>query len=238
MPLLDHFHPPLHGPHHWEGFHHAWATMIAGQLNMGVLPKEYFAEPEICIGPEFEVDVATMERSPAGKRGRTALLAVSKPKFALQVDFSHLEGCEVRVYRDLGGADLCAAIELISPANKDRVGTRRMFAAKCAGYLRNGVGVMIIDSVTSRRGNLHEELFKNLEAKGRGRDWKSPTGLNVVSYRAATFRDSPRVEVWPEPLTLGKSLPKMPLWLSNDLWVSLNLEESYLTACEFLRISA
>ena len=32
MPLLDHFHPPLHGPRRWEGFHHAWATFIAQQL--------------------------------------------------------------------------------------------------------------------------------------------------------------------------------------------------------------
>jgi len=47
MPLLDHFHPPLHGPRRWEGFHHAWATVIAQQLNAGVLPDEYFAEPEI-----------------------------------------------------------------------------------------------------------------------------------------------------------------------------------------------
>src|SRR5688572_9373201 len=29
MPLLDHFHPPLHGPRRWEGFHHSWATVIA-----------------------------------------------------------------------------------------------------------------------------------------------------------------------------------------------------------------
>jgi hypothetical protein len=33
MPLLDHFYPPLHGPHRSERFHHAWATFIAPQLN-------------------------------------------------------------------------------------------------------------------------------------------------------------------------------------------------------------
>jgi hypothetical protein len=37
MPLLDHFPPPLHGPRRWEGFHHAWATFIAQQLNEEVL---------------------------------------------------------------------------------------------------------------------------------------------------------------------------------------------------------
>src|SRR3989441_5464857 len=60
-PLLDHFHPPLHGPRRWEGFHHAWATFIARQLNHDVLPPGYFADPEISLGPEMEIDVATME---------------------------------------------------------------------------------------------------------------------------------------------------------------------------------
>ena len=56
MPLLDYFHPPLHGPRRWEGFYHAWAASIARQLNEDVLPADYFAEPEISIGPELEID--------------------------------------------------------------------------------------------------------------------------------------------------------------------------------------
>ena len=89
MPLLDHFHPPLHGPLRSEGFHHARATSIAWHLNTGLLSKGYYAEPEISVGPELEVDVATMERSPPGKRAQTAVLTGSKPRFALKVDFSH-----------------------------------------------------------------------------------------------------------------------------------------------------
>jgi len=59
---------------------------------------------------------------------------------------------------------------------------------------------------------------------GRGREW--------------TVRKNPRIEVWPETLTLGETLPVMPLWLSLDLSVPLWLEESYLAACRSLRISA
>ena len=67
MPLLDHFHPPLHGPRRWEGFHHAWATCIAAQLNQDTLPPGYFAESEVSLGPELEINVATMELTgPAG----------------------------------------------------------------------------------------------------------------------------------------------------------------------------
>lgn len=245
MPLLDHFHPPLHGPRRWEGFHHAWATLIATQLNKETLPPGYYAESEINVGPEFEIDVAAMEldrTADGGAAVATAPAAVwspPRPEITARVDFSHLEGYEVRVYQELGGgAELRGAIELISPANKDRPGTRRTFAAKSAGYLRNGIGVVTVDVVTSRAANLHLELFDVLEASGQHIRWESPTGLSAVAYRAVTSRKLPRVEAWPTPLTVGAPLPVMPLWLSLDLCVPLRLEESYVATCGSLRIPA
>src|SRR4051794_37916970 len=111
MPLLDHFHPPLHGPRRWEGFHHAWATFIAQQLNE-TLPKDYFAESEISVGPELEIDVATMEltRPPdEGKGTATVTWAPGRPRITAKVEFAHLDSYEIRVYQDLGGAELRAA---------------------------------------------------------------------------------------------------------------------------------
>jgi hypothetical protein len=35
MPLLDHFHPPLLGRRHWEGFYSRWAAAIADALQIG-----------------------------------------------------------------------------------------------------------------------------------------------------------------------------------------------------------
>ncbi len=241
MPLLDHFHPPLHGPRRWEGFHHAWATVIAQQLNRDILPPDYFAEPEISVGPELEIDVATLElpRSDRGKgEGTSVAWSPARPQIEVNADFARLDSYEIRVYQELGGAELRAAIELVSPANKDRAGSRRTFAAKCAGYLKHGISVAIVDIVTARKANLHEELFKTLEVKSRRAAWQSPTGLYAVAYRAVTVRKSPRVQAWPEALALGESLPIMPLWLSLDLCVPLRLEEGYLATYESLRISA
>ncbi len=239
MPLLDHFHPPLHGPRRWEGFHHSWATFIAQQLNQETLPPGYFAESEISIGPELEIDVAAMQVRSSGEGYETATAVWSPPraKFSAPVEFAHLDTCEVRIYQDLGGAELRAAIELISPANKDRPGSRRTFAAKCAGYLKHGLGLVIIDVVTSRTANLHQDIFEALEAEPDPPTWTSPTGLYAVAYRAATYRDDPRVEIWPEPLTLKEPLPELPLWLSRDLAVPLRLEPSYQETCRALRIS-
>ena len=244
MPLLDHFHPPLHGPRRWEGFHHAWATFIAQQLNQQTLPAGYFAESEISLGPEMEIDVAATQAAggaePSGSAsdGATAVWAPPQPAITAKVDFSHLEGYGVRVYRDFGGAELRGAIELVSPANKDRAGSRRTFAAKCAGYLRQGVGLVIVDVVTARSADLHAELFDVLEAVAKPAGWKSPTGLYAVAYRPVTVLNEPRLEAWPEPLAVGNPLPVMPLWLALDLCVPLVLEQSYLATCDSLRISA
>ncbi len=240
MPLLDHFHPPLHGPRRWEGFHHSWATFIARQLNQE-LPGNYYAEAEISLGPELEIDVATMELSRApeeSKKTATAVWSPPRPKITAKVKFAHLDSYEVRVYQDLGGASLRGAVELISPGNKDRAGNRRTFAAKCAGYLKHGIGVAIIDVVTARLANLHEELFEVLEAKTSRAVWRSPTGLYAVAYRPVTVRKNPRLETWPESLAVGKLLPVLPLWLALDLCVPVRLEESYLETCRSLRISA
>jgi hypothetical protein len=241
MPLLDHFHAPLHGSRRWEGFHHAWAVTLADLLNNSVLPSDYHAEPEISIGPTLEVDVATVKLRPDEKRpGQVATMPWSppRPKMAMKVDFRGLDIIEVRVYEDIGGLELRAAVELVSPRNKDRPSSRRTFAAKCAGYLKHGIGVVIVDIVTARSANLHRELVDTLGTKSRRVEWQSATGLYAVAYRAVTLRRSPRVEIWPETLTVGKVLPTMPLWLALDLCVPLQLEQGYLDACRSLRISA
>ena len=75
-----------------------------------------------------------------------------------------------------------------------RLTTATAVYARCCGYLRNGIELVIADVVTSRSANLHEELFGVPEAKGRGTDWESPTGLYAVAYRFGSNRcgDKPR----------------------------------------------
>src|SRR5262249_42773010 len=70
---------------------------------------------------------------------------------------------EVRIFTTTGGLTLVGVIELISPGNKDRAEERRSFAIKCASYLRQGASVILIDIVTNRRGNLHNETMRLIE---------------------------------------------------------------------------
>ena len=56
-----------------------------------------------------------------------------------------------------------AAIELISPRNKDRPQSRHEFVVKCASLLKAQVSLVLIDIVTDRRANLLRELMEYLE---------------------------------------------------------------------------
>jgi Protein of unknown function (DUF4058) len=239
MPLLDHFHPPLSIERPWEGIHSTWASTIATQLNQDQLPAEYFAMPLVTLGGGVQVDVATFQTSeqPESTNGGvvTQIWAPPQPPLSAAVDFVSLDVYEVRVMQQMGGPKLRSAIELVSPANKDRASHRRAFAIKCAGYLQQGVAVIIVDVVTERAVNLHAVLVDILKL-AYPLAWSSPSQLYAVAYRPAQAADAQRLEVWPEALAIGAALPTMPLWLSEALCLPLALEESYQATCAALRI--
>jgi hypothetical protein len=239
MPLLDHFHPPLSLHRHWEGFHSAWANTLTRQLNQGLLPPRYFAEPNVQIGKTIEIDVATQEQAGATESVNegvaTAVWAPPQPPVTALLDFAHLDIVEVQVFQDEEGPRLVGAIELISPANKDRPSHREAFVLKCVGYLHQRIGVAMVDIVTSRSANLHDEL---LEALHVAQSTNGPTLANLYAgaYRTVATDGPLRLEGWPYSLSLGAELPTVPLWLTADFAVPLDLEQSYTATCETLRI--
>ena len=71
---------------------------------------------------------------------------------------------EVQIFNREAGPVLAGAIELASPANKDRTAHRDAFMSKCAALLQSGVGLMVLDVVTTRAADLHEALLRRLAA--------------------------------------------------------------------------
>jgi hypothetical protein len=203
------------------------------------LPAEYFAMPLVTLGGGVQVDVGTFQtgkQPESPNRGAvTQLWAPPQPPLSAVVDFVSLDVYEVRVMQQMGGPKLRSAIELVSPANKDRASHRRAFAIKCAGYLQQGVAVIIVDVVTERTANLHAALADIL-GLAHPLAWCSPSQLYTVAYRPTPAADAQHLEVWPEALAIGAALPTMPLWLSETLCLPLALEESYQATCAALRI--
>jgi len=236
VPLLDHFHAPLHPTHRWEAFHARWAVAIADALNI-ILPERFFAETQVHLGSHIEADVVEFEHlhPKNGSIGGVTTAKYAPPRPILS--FSALVENDVTVEvtdRDRD-ARVAGVIELLSPGNKDREEARRGFAAKMANYLRIGAGLMVIDVVTSRSGTPHEELVSILKLPD-GCRLRTDTGLSAVSYQPIQTAEIPIVQVWHEPLTLGVALPTMPLGVRGFGPVPIELEESYMEACQRSRL--
>ncbi len=240
MPLLDHFHPPLSTQRHWESFHTTWASSIADALNQQWLPEGYFAEEQLQPSARVEIDVATFENAEAAATSPGGVAVAARKTWTPAAPAWTMpglipEGLEILVFTSEGGPTLVGAIELTSPANKDRPATRRAFAAKCASYLHQGIGLLIVDVVTSRGSNLHNELVQLLDQPLAFQQAQG-IGLYAVAYRPLRRGEQDWVEVWPAELRLGKALPELPLWLGPDLVVPVNLEATYTNACQRRRL--
>ncbi|MDB5309672.1 MAG: hypothetical protein JWO38_3874 [Gemmataceae bacterium] len=243
MPLRDHFRSPVNDRHVWNELHGMWPAMLVRQL-FEILPAGYIAAPSVHVGQLFEIDVSAFEHDEPAETGRptgaanggVATAAVPTPTLTLEADLADQDEFEVRVYDADRGRQLVAAVELVSPANKDRPENRRAFAAKVEALLQKDVCVSIVDLVTIRQFNLYADLLALIG----GVDPQlgpAPPYLYAVAVRARkrTARRS-LLDVWHYPMTLGQPLPILPLWLAPDLRVLLPLEPSYEETCRLLHI--
>jgi hypothetical protein len=241
MPLRDHFRKPPRVNFRWGGFHSAWANTIVRELNTQLLPARYRAEPHVHFGTEVEVDIAAIKEHPfetaSGSEesgDAAAVWAPPKPAMTLQADLNDPDIIEVRVYDDENDAQLVGAIEFVSPRNKDRPDARRDFVLKCGAYLRSEAALVIVDIVTTRRASLFVELMDFMKQHDKALNW-GKKNLYAVAMRPGPLRKRRPVDVWPHELRLGAHLPKLPLWLSDNVSVPLDLEASYEETCRVLR---
>lgn len=207
----------------------------------GTLPPGYFAEPHVEMGRSAEIDVVTFEdddlsaaQSAQGNGGVvTAVWAPPQPTVVVSTDWPAQDVYEVQIYDARRRARLVAAVEIVSPSNKDRPESRRAFVAKCAGLLRERVSVVIVDVVTTRASNLFAEL---LDFLGKPDPRLGSGLLYAAACRMTKQGDDWQLEAWPRTLTLNEPLPTLPLWLADDRAVPLELEKSYEEGCNALGI--
>ncbi len=242
MPLRDHFRPPLDNLASWEELHGQWPAIIVQDLRRK-LPNGYVAGPHVHSGSQVEIDVAAFEmdepRSTNGfsKSQSGAATAVWAPaSLAVEADLPDFDEYEVRIYDANRGRRLVAAIEIISPANKDRPERRNAFAAKCAALVQKGVAVSIVDLVTVRHFNLYVEVLAFL-GHNDSTMGDPPPDIYATSCRWVKRQTRTILEGWSHVLSVGRPLPTLPLWLAPDLVVPLDLEPSYEQACHDLWIA-
>ncbi len=209
------------------------------------LPPQYVAAPRVHLGAQIEIDVATYERdagegtswSQGSSEGGVATAAWAPPQATLSIpaDLPAQDEYEVRVYDMDRGRRLVAAIEIVSPANKDRPEHRRAFVAKCSAMLQQQVSVVIADLVTTRQFNLYHDLLEQADATDPAFG-DSPQSIYVAACKSTRPLRQWTLDAWYHPLTPGTPLPTVPLWLADDYSIPLNLESSYEETCRILRL--
>jgi hypothetical protein len=210
------------------------------------LPDGFVAEPRVHLGTFYEIDVCAFEQEtdvestspfpPAQAGGlATATYAPPAPTLTIDADIPEQYAYEVLVFDVERERQLVAAVEIVSPANKDRPDSRQIFVAKCLSLLQKNVCVSMIDLVTIRQFNLYTELLALLDGSDPAFSPAPPPTYAVTCRKRLEGRKS-KLDTWARALAVGQPLPSLPIWLTEAHTVSLDLEASYEAACRVLRI--
>ena len=211
----------------WEGMHIFWMTEIARALR-GSLPPGYRAvigsSPLVAVGiAPVKPDVGVTSETPSPP---PASIPQTAPEPDVEVAIATLEeDATVLVERE---GRLVAAVELISPRNKDRPAAREQYGGRYLNYLRGGVHLLLVDVHRRPLGF----SFAQLIAEGLQQALPAPPAPSAVSYRvgAAAAQGGRMLGVWQQALTVGDVLSPMPLPLSSDDVVMVDLESTYTRA--------
>ena len=216
-------------------FHLEWIGDLAGALNRGLLPPDYYALAEQIaggIGP----DVLSLQRparddeigeGPAGG----VVLATTPPRVQLRLRAEpdmYAAKARTIVIRHVSKHRVIAMVEIVSPGNKNSRHGLRAVVEKAVQVLRGGIHLVIVDLFPpGTRGP--EGLHKAIGDEFIDSDFELPekTQRTLVSYIAGPFP-----EAFIELTTVGATLPEMPLFLTPEIYVPLPLETTYESAWE------
>jgi len=129
----------------------------------------------------------------------------------------------VHVYQSDYPSPLLAVVEFVSLTTKESEYQRRAFVAKCKEYLKRRIGLMVVDIATVHLANLHVDFMAEL---GQTEGPKLPHTY-AVSYRTVVRDTANHLELWAHELTIGETLPTLPLWLNDEICLPIDLEATY-----------
>jgi Protein of unknown function (DUF4058) len=214
----------------WDSVHPVWLTELL-----------YWVQPRLPAGfraylgsvPALTIDtpnrrpdlnVRSWSPAPGDDSGGTAVASEIKPDQESVATFT-LDP-QRAVHIDFHG-QLIAAIEIISPRNKDRPAARDRYLGRYEGYLRQGVHLLLIDVLPRPEGfSFADALAANL-----GFEQPSCPAPCIVSYRVGEpVPEGTILALWRRPLQVNQPLPTVPLALDAQRNVLMDLEHTYREA--------
>jgi hypothetical protein len=221
----------------WEGVRQIWIVEMLYWVKPR-LPAGYRAY--IGTTPAFAVDAPPQERPDMGVRewlddGTSQTPQLSSSDQApgdtaeepdQEIAVTTLEG-DTALFIERQG-QLIAAVELVSPRNKDRPSACAAYANSYLSYLLKGVHLLLVDA---HRRPLKFSFPDRIAEELRMEQPPCPAPC-AVSYRVG--EPAPKggrfLAIWRRPLTVGAPLPSLPIPLSVHESVWVNLEQTYTRA--------
>ncbi len=200
----------------YHSFHISWCTQIRDALNIHLLNDCYAQiEPSIQTAEPFYVDVENV--------------AVSAPRVKL-VDEAEMDDYVLKrrtiVIRHNTGDRIIALLEIVSPGNKSSKHAFESFVEKAVEALYRGYHLMIIDlfppTVRDPEG-IHSAIWHEFNDSAFALPKELP--LTLAAYSAGQ-----RKKAYVEPTAVGRELIEMPLFLTEDRYINVPLEETYQLA--------
>ncbi len=232
MPLRDHFRPSSSDELPWSTVSAVWVVAFVKWLNQTLPKDEYRAFANVHLGRRAEADVAEfttgVQSTGHQKNGAVATLPMAPPAIASIPAFFPVEA-EVQIQERRATLTLSAVIEIVSPGNKKERDEREAFLAKCIAYLRQGVGLVIVDVVTNSSANFHNELMR---AIGGATPLMLPSDQRtyVAAYRPVLRPKRTAIDMWPFAAEIGEPIPSVPLPIRGGPLLPMDIEKIYTDA--------
>lgn len=220
----------------YHSFHVLWLSAITNRLNAGLLPQGMIAMAEQVIGGP-EPDVVTLQENDTpfsvnGVNASTITEALPQPKthFVIPVDVERYATKANRVVVRHSLGRVVAVVELVSPGNKDSRHSLRSFVQKTVDLLYDNINLLVIDPFPPGSRDpqgIHKAIWD--EITDEPFELPADRKLTLAAYQTAPIKTA-----YVEPLAVGNPIPDMPLFLHNDFYINVPLEETYMATWNVL----
>ncbi|MEZ6127788.1 MAG: hypothetical protein R3C59_03840 [Planctomycetaceae bacterium] len=221
----------------YHDFHLSWVAAMRDRLNSGILPPELFAMAEQIIGGPAP-DVVTLRDWPDAPAARPlsdgswqpgGVATLPEPIAPPDTEFSLAAGpdyvrrkSQIVIKHELG--HVISVIELVSPGNKHSQVEIGRLVQKSAAMIHEGINLLVVDPFppTPRDPQGIANLIWD--------EIDSSSDLPFSEDRplvASSFQARPTPIAYFSRFRAGDPIPPMPVFLVEDRYVTLPLEETY-----------
>jgi hypothetical protein len=219
----------------FHDFHQCWSIDIKRALNAGLLPKGFIALIEQKVGPKepdvLAVDQFTEERR-SGELGGVMIAETPATQIIRKSSREQYADLANRIIIKHGLGQTVAAIEIVSPGNKDSKRAFKQFIEKSLEFINLGIHLLVIDLFPPTPRDpfgIHRAIWDDFEEEDVHFEFPPGKDRILASYHADREKAA-----YAEPLGVGDPLSTMPLFLFEGRHIKVPLEAMYQTTWSYL----